>query len=70
MPDTLVLAYSGRPEAAREIARLAASTGAEIVTVTVDLGQAEDLEQVCLEARTAGAARTSSTRAIASPPRS
>ena len=58
MPDTLVLAYSGRPEAAREIARLAASTGAEIVTVTVDLGQAEDLEQICLEARTAGAART------------
>jgi argininosuccinate synthase len=58
MPDTLVLAYSGRPEAAREIARLAASTGAEIVTVTLDLGQAEDLEQICLEARTAGAART------------
>ncbi len=58
MPDTLVLAYSGRPVAAREIARLAASTGAEIVTVTVDLGQAEDLEQICLEARTAGAART------------
>jgi argininosuccinate synthase len=54
----LVLAYSGRPEAAREIARLAATTGAEIVTVTVDLGQAEDLEQICLEARTAGAART------------
>jgi argininosuccinate synthase len=58
MPDTLVLAYSGRPEAAREIARLAASTGTEIVTVTLDLGQAEDLEQICLEARTAGAART------------
>jgi len=58
MPDTLVLAYSGRPEAAREIGRLAASTGAEIVTVTLDLGQAEDLEQICLEARTAGAART------------
>jgi argininosuccinate synthase len=53
-----VLAYSGRPEAAREIARLAATTGAEIVTVTLDLGQAEDLEQICLEARTAGAART------------
>jgi len=58
MSDVLVLAYSGRPEAAREIARLAASTGAEIVTVTLDLGQAEDLEQICLEARTAGAART------------
>ena len=55
MADTLVLAYSGRPETAREIARLA-STGAEIVTVTVDVGQAEDLEQICLEARTAGAA--------------
>ena len=58
MPDTLVLAYSGRPAAAREIARLATSTGAEIVTVTLDLGQAEDLEQICLEARAAGAART------------
>ena len=57
MADTLVLAYSGRPGTAREIARLA-STGAEIVTVTIDLGQAEDLEQICLEARTAGAART------------
>jgi argininosuccinate synthase len=56
--STLVLAYSGRPDAPREIARLAESTGAEIVTVTLDLGQAEDLEQVCLEARSAGAART------------
>jgi len=53
----LVLAYSGRPDAAEAIGRLAASTGAEIVTVTVDLGQGEDLEQICSEARAAGASR-------------
>ena len=53
-----MVAYSGRPDAANAIGRLAASTGAEIVTVTLDLGQAEDLEQICLEARAAGASRT------------
>jgi argininosuccinate synthase len=56
--NTLVLAYSGRPGAGDAIRALGAATGAEIVTVTLDLGQAEDLEQVCLEARLAGAART------------
>ena len=58
MPSTLVLAYSGRPGAEGLIRLLAEKTGADIVTVTLDLGQAEDLEQICLEARTAGAART------------
>lgn len=54
---TLVLAYTGRPHASRAIGRLAARTGAEIVTVTLDLGQGADLEQASSEARSHGAVR-------------
>jgi argininosuccinate synthase len=53
----LVLAYTGRPNACAAIGHLAAQTGAEVVTVTLDLGQGADLEQISADARAAGAAR-------------
>ena len=55
--DTVVLAFGGRPETAASIAQLAAVTGSQIVTVTLDLGQGEDLGQISAEAVAAGAAR-------------
>jgi argininosuccinate synthase len=53
----LVLAFAGGAEGAAAIPRLQAQTGAEIVTLTLDLGQSADLEQVAVDARAAGAVR-------------
>ncbi len=55
--DTLVLALSGRAGAADAIGPLAAATGSQVVTVSLDLGQGEDLAQVSAEALAAGAVR-------------
>jgi argininosuccinate synthase len=57
-PSPVVLAYSGRPGAAAGIPRLAASAGAPVVTLTLDLGQGADLEQIAAEARQYGAVRS------------
>ena len=55
--ETLVLAFGGRPETAAAIRPLADATGAQVVTVTLDLGQGEDLAQISAEALAAGAVR-------------
>jgi argininosuccinate synthase len=52
-----VLAFSGRPGAAAAVRSLVARSAGEVVTVTVDLGQASDLEQIAADARAAGAVR-------------
>jgi argininosuccinate synthase len=57
-PSPVVLAHSGRPGAAAGIPRLAAFAGAPVVTLTLDLGQGADLEQIAAEARQYGAVRT------------
>jgi argininosuccinate synthase len=56
-PSPVVLAYSGRPGAGAAIDRLSAVAGAPVVTVTLDLGQGADLEQIAAEARQHGALR-------------
>jgi argininosuccinate synthase len=56
-PAPVVLAYSGRPGAGAAIARLSAAAGAPVVTVTLDLGQGADLEQIAGDARHHGALR-------------
>jgi len=53
----IVLAFSGGPSAAAAIARLRARDGAEVVTVTLDLGQGGVLEEVRDRALEAGATR-------------
>jgi argininosuccinate synthase len=54
---TIVLAFDGDPLSVPAIARLANRAAAEIATVTLDLGQAADLEQVREQALTGGAVR-------------
>jgi len=53
----IVLAFSGGPDTAAAIPRLKEQYGAEIVTVTLDLGQGGVLEDVRDRALAAGAAR-------------
>ena len=48
-PAPVVLAYSGRPDSAAAIGRLSAAAGAPVVTVTLDLGQGADLEQIAAD---------------------
>ncbi len=53
----MVFAWSGASEAWRAIAATAAARGAEIVTLTLDLGQGADLEEVRDRALASGAVR-------------
>jgi argininosuccinate synthase len=55
--DRIVLAYSGSPETSAAIATLAAQHAADIVTVTVDVGQGRELDQVREQAMLLGAVR-------------
>lgn len=57
MKDRIVLAYPGTLEAARLIPRLAEQHRAEVVTLTMDVGQGRELDQVRDSALEAGAAR-------------
>jgi argininosuccinate synthase len=56
-PRTLVLAFAGDASSADAIGRLSDRLSADIATVTLDLGQGDDLEHVREQAITAGAAR-------------
>lgn len=53
----VVLAFSGGVEAAAALRRLAARLEAEVITVTLDLGQGRELEHVREQALEAGAVR-------------
>ena len=57
MTRRVVVAYGGSLDTAAASATLSSRTGAEIVTVTLDLGQGADLEQVREHALAAGAVR-------------
>ncbi len=57
MKDRIVLAYAGGVETAAAIPSLAEEYGAEVVTLTLDLGQGRDLEEIRDRALAAGAAR-------------
>jgi len=57
-PRTIVLAFDGEPSFAPVVGRLADRLSAEIATVTLDLGQGGDLEQVREQALAAGATRS------------
>ncbi len=54
---TIVLAYAGGPAARAAVPWLQQTYGAEVVTVTLDIGQERDLEAVRDQALAAGAAR-------------
>jgi len=56
-PAPVVLAYSGRPGSGAAIGRLSAAAGTPVVTVTLDLGQGAELEQIAGDARHHGALR-------------
>jgi argininosuccinate synthase len=56
-PRTLVLAFAGDAPSAEAIGHLAERLSADIATVTLDLGQGGDLEQVREQSIAAGAAR-------------
>jgi argininosuccinate synthase len=55
--NRIVLAFSGGPQTAAEIPRLREQHDAEVITVTLDLGQGAVLEAVRDQALAAGAAR-------------
>jgi argininosuccinate synthase len=55
--DRIVLAYSGTPNSSAAIARLAEQHGADVVTLTLDLGEGGDLQEVHERALAAGAVR-------------
>jgi argininosuccinate synthase len=57
MKDRIVLAYSGGVETSAAIPSLAEEYGAEVVTLTLDLGQGRDLEDIRDRALAGGAAR-------------
>jgi argininosuccinate synthase len=57
MTARVVFAFSGAAEAWAAIAAAAAARGAEIVTLTLDLGQGTDLEEVRRAALASGAVR-------------
>ena len=57
MTETHVLAYSGDAAGTAAIQRLARQHGAEVVTVTLDLGQRRDVAEIRDRALAAGAAR-------------
>jgi argininosuccinate synthase len=53
----VALAYSGSTASSAAVARLREETGAEVVTVTVDVGQSDDLDEVRGRALACGAVR-------------
>ncbi len=55
--ERIVLAYSGSPETSAAIARLRDAHRADVIAVTVDLGQRQELEEVRDRALVAGAVR-------------
>ena len=57
MTKRLVVAYGGSLEGAAAISSLAHALDADVATLTLDLGQGVDLEQVRDQARAAGARR-------------
>ena len=57
MTSRIVVAYGGSIESAAAFAVLGARLGADVATVTLDLGQGADLEQVRGQALAAGAGR-------------
>jgi argininosuccinate synthase len=57
MKDRIILAYSGGVETSATIPSLAEEYGAEVVTLTLDLGQGRDLEEIRDRALAGGAAR-------------
>jgi len=57
MKDRIVLAYAGGVETSAAIRSLAEEHGAEVVTLTLDLGQGRDLEDIRDRALAGGAAR-------------
>lgn len=58
MMTTLVVAYGGSLDGAAAISALAGRLEADLATLTLDVGQGVDLEQVRDQARAAGARRT------------
>lgn len=57
MKERVLLAYSGTLASSAAAAWLAERHGAEVVTVTVDVGQTDDLDEVRARALTCGAVR-------------
>ena len=57
MKERLVLAYSGTPDSSAAIPRLAEQRNADVVTLTLDLGTGDDLQEVHERALAAGAVR-------------
>ena len=53
MRERIVLAYTGSVHASMAIRSLAEAEGAEVVTITLDLGQECDLEEIRDRAREA-----------------
>jgi argininosuccinate synthase len=56
-PSKILFAFAGRPGEADALGRVSRETGAEIVTLTLDVGQAADLDQIRELALGAGATR-------------
>jgi argininosuccinate synthase len=57
MKERIVLAYTGEPDAAATIATLQRECRADIVTLTMDVGQGQELDQVRERALASGALR-------------
>jgi argininosuccinate synthase len=57
MNERIVLAYSGTPACSAAVAWLGEQHGADVVTVTVDVGQTDDLDAVRARALACGAVR-------------
>jgi argininosuccinate synthase len=57
MKPRIVLGYQGEGDSARSIRQLSEVNGAEIVTLTLDVGQGRDLEEIRDRALAAGAVR-------------
>ena len=57
MKERILLAYTGEPDAAVTISRLQEEYRADVVTLTIDVGQGRELDQVREQALASGAAR-------------
>src|SRR5258706_14167132 len=57
-PERIALAYSGGLQSSLAIAWLVDSYGAEVIAVTLDLGQGEDLADIRARALSLGAKRS------------
>ena len=56
-PSRIVFAFAGWPDEVRAIRQLVETDGAEVATLTLDLGQGQDLDAVRVQALSAGAVR-------------